>query len=469
MKFTSNIFLIALSVFSLWIVSCDEYRDANELDDQLYLQKTGLTEMKVFNWGTFTYELPVIKSGKGNHSATVKLLVDESVLTAYNEANGTDYRMMPENCYSLREGSLSFTEDDYRKYFLIDFDPQTLTGLEADGIQYVLACSMTTDNAGIQLAGEDKANILIKPSVHQPYIGFETPNIYRTGSEFSIKTDDDDLLVIYPKVQVNYYNEWDISYEVEVNSAALDAYNQNQGAGARTYKLLPEDAYSIDHSTCVLKKNRDYEYLQITLQEKAFKIDDDNYAFGYYALPLKISSVSKHGIDPNANVTIYPISIQPPVMDKGNWIIENCNSVITDEVENASSMDIPATLLDNNNNTFWSTRAIEPIEFPYYVTINLQESCKLYRLGFQLPQNAQLGNIKSGYFEVSGDGEQWVKVVDWNRRSNSEDRSLELDFSMQHANYIRFVITDAFEYADPAVGKSSGAVCQVAEINGWGI
>lgn len=38
MKFKYNIYLIALSVFSVWFVSCDEYRDADELDDQLYLQ-----------------------------------------------------------------------------------------------------------------------------------------------------------------------------------------------------------------------------------------------------------------------------------------------------------------------------------------------------------------------------------------------------------------------------------------------
>lgn len=53
MKFKYNIFLMALSVFSLWFVSCDEYRDADELDDQLYLQKSGLLEAKVFNWGYF--------------------------------------------------------------------------------------------------------------------------------------------------------------------------------------------------------------------------------------------------------------------------------------------------------------------------------------------------------------------------------------------------------------------------------
>ena len=32
MKFKYNIFLMALSVFSLWFVSCDEYRDADELE-----------------------------------------------------------------------------------------------------------------------------------------------------------------------------------------------------------------------------------------------------------------------------------------------------------------------------------------------------------------------------------------------------------------------------------------------------
>ena len=52
--------------------------------------------------------------------------------------------------------------------------------------------------------------------------------------------------------------------------------------------------------------------------------------------------------DPEADVTIYPISIQPPVMEKTGWTIEECNSIITDEVENASSMDIPDNLLDNN-------------------------------------------------------------------------------------------------------------------------
>ena len=167
-----------------------------------------MLEAKVFNWGTFTYELPVIKSGKGNHSATVRLSVDESVLAAYNETNGTDYKLMPDNCYSLKEGSLSFTEDDYRKFFLIDFDPASLTDLGNDGLQYVLPCLLVTDNADIRIAEEGKAQILIKPSVYQPYIGFETPGIYRTGSEFSIKTDDDDVLVIFLMMSRSIQLHW---------------------------------------------------------------------------------------------------------------------------------------------------------------------------------------------------------------------------------------------------------------------
>lgn len=459
---------IPLLMVLLSCISCDEYRDQFELDDQLYLQKSGLTEMTVFNWGTFTYELPVIKSGKGNHPATVRLSIDESILSEYNTTNGTDYKLMPENCYKLQSPTLSLTEKDYRAFFLIDFDPEVLTALAAEGGKFALPCRMETENTSIQIAEEERSSVLLLPSVQQPYIGFET-TFYATGSEFSIKTDDDDIQEIFPKVRVNYYNDWDISYEVKINPEVLDAYNESNPVTARDYVLLPEGAYEIDYSTCLLKTNRDYEYLKITLKEEALRTEGENYAFGYYAIPLQITSVSQYGIDPNAQTTIYPVSIQPPVMDKKNWVISTCNSIITDEVENASSTQVPANVLDNNTNTYWTTKAIHPTEFPYYVEINLQETCKLYRLGFQLPDNAELGNIKSGYFEASVDGDSWTKVAEWNRRSNAEDRSMELDFSMLQANFIRFVITDAFVYADAAVGKASGAVCQVAEINAWGI
>ncbi len=474
MKLTHSIFRIIvpfLLVFGFF--SCEDYLNQDELEDQLYLQKSGLVDAEIFNWGTFTYNLPVIKSGKGNHTATVELYVDETILSTFNEVNGTNYVLLPENCYIIKESVINFLDEDYRKMFLIDFKPENLIALQGDGKTYVLPCHMRTINTNINIVDDSKAEVIIIPSVLQPYIGFEVPDFYSSGSEFSIKTDDDDILEIYPKVQVNFYNNQDITYNVDVDPNVLKAYNI---ANSTNYMLLPEAAYVIDKSSCVLKKNRDYEYLHITLKENALRKDEENFMFGNYALPMKITGVSKYGIDPKAATTIYPVSIQPPILDV-NWIvgdtlpggIKSCNSVITDEIENATSIFTADKVIDGDPNVYWSTRAVKPIQFPYYVTISLQEDCKLYRMGFQLPDDLALGNLKTGYFEVSKDGKEWKKVADWSRSNNETERTTIVDCSMTHAKFIRLVITDAFIYSDPAIGKSGGAVCQIGEINVWGI
>lgn len=490
---------------ALGLASCTEFRDAGELDDQLYLQKSGLAEATIFNWGTYTYKLPVIKSGKGNHAATVRLTVDETVIDEYkasNPENTIEYLMLPENCYTLTESSLSFAVEEYRKYFLIDFDAEALAAAEEalatsnPEAKYVLPCRMTTANTDIQISEEEMSKVLILPSVSQPYIGFETPVIYEVGSSFSIKTDDDDLTKIYPIVEVNYYNDWNITYEVAVNPTVLEEYKATHPEDTTDYVLLPEDAYEINESSCLLRPNRDYEYLQITLKEEAFWLEDENYAFGNYALPLEITSVSQYGIDPAAKTTVYPVTIQPPVLETASsWIvpdtlvggIDGCVSEITDEATYApyESYQCEAAI-DDAPNTFWVT-SMTPTGFPYYVTIDFQENCKLYRLAVSVPtedanasvDNATLKaqaatvapymkNAKAGRFEVSMDGVNWTTAANWERSSEEDDTTVVINIDKHDARYLRLVITDAFNYAVPG-DQSSGAVCAISKIDVWGI
>ena len=498
-------YILGIAVpMALGLVSCTEFRDAGELADQLYLQKSGVAEATVFNWGTYTYKLPVIKSGKGNHAASVRLTVDETLIDEYKTANPEDttiYMMLPENCYTLKESSLSFAVEDTRKYFLIDFDAEALAAANDDleasttvDTKYVLPCRMTTVNTDIQIAEPERAVVLIQPSVSQPYIGFQTPDFYTVGSSFSIKTDDDDVLKIYPVVEVNYYNDWNISYEVAVNQSILDKYNEENNT---EYILLPETAYEIDRSSCVLRPTRDYEYLQITLKEEAFWLEDENYAFGNYALPLEITSVSQYGIDPEAKTTIYPVSITPPELETASaWIvpdtlpggIDGCVSEITDEATYAPYESYQCeSAIDGDPETLWVT-SMTPTGFPYYITADFQENCKLYRLGLTIPtkdKNADkaasdtqkeqaatvapyLANAKAGRFEVSMDGVNWTVAANWERASKTDDTSINIDINKTDARYLRLVITDAFEYAVPG-DQSSGAVCAIAEIDAWGI
>ncbi|MDO5571983.1 MAG: DUF1735 domain-containing protein [Bacteroidales bacterium] len=461
-----NIFkAIIISVLSICTYSCSDYLDNDILDDQIYLAKSGLTNVDVFNWGVYSYNLPVIKSGKGSNSAIVVLSVDESILKEYNKKNGTSYKILPKNCYSLDDSELAWDKKDYRKFFSIDFNSDAINSLNLNNIdqtKYVLPCKIDVKNSSVALADSAKSNILICPSVTEPYIGFDVPLIYSTGADFSITTDNDDIQLIFPKVGVNYPNEIGISYQVLVDESVLNKYNQDHNTNL---KMIPNNAYEIDQSSCFLRKDFISEYLKITLKEAAFKVDENNFKFGRYAIPLKLKSVSKYKINPDAETTIYPVNILAPTIAKTGWVIDTVSCEISDEIEHSTATDQGKNIFDGKNNTYWKTKWVTPDPFPYFAVIDLGERDKIYNISFTMPADSNLGNIKSGYIEVSLDKKDWKKIIEFSRPDEVTEREMEFDIKMTEARYFKFVITDAFEYANPELGKSSGARCALAEIN----
>lgn len=464
MKIKNILFGFCMIALGNTMLSCSDYINNDELDDHIYLLQSGLTNANVYNWGVYTYKLPVIKSGKGNNVAVAKLTIDEEVLNKYNSENGTSYKIMPADCYITKDMQINFSKSSYREFFTIDFNPEVLSRLEeknTEKIKYVLPCKLELMENNINLSDSTKDRIIIYPQVSQPYIGFEVPYYYSTGTDFSIKTDEDDIQMILPKIGVNFPNDWDISYEVEVNETILDEYNDKNGT---SLKMIPSTAYEIDKNSCVVRKNFISEYLKIKLNEEAFKTEGENYIFGKYAIPLKITTVSKFNIDPEAFYTIYPVNIIAPNVNRSAWKVDTVSTEITDEIEHSSSLEKASNLFDGKPNTVWKTKWEKPDMLPYFVSINLGEKDKLYGLSFTLPSDVSIGNVKSGYFEVSPDNENWAKVVSFSRSNENEDREMEFDIKMVESQYIRFVITDAFEYADPTIGKASGARCALAEI-----
>ena len=136
----------------------------------------------------------------------------------------------------------------------------------------------------------------------------------------------------------------------------LTQYNEENGT---EYKMIPSAAYEIDNSTCVLRPNFDSEYMKISLFEEGFlknaATDKENYNFGEYALPLKISSTDKYGIDPDAYYTIYPVTIIAPDVDKTSWAIDTVSSQINDEIDNSTSLELAENVIDTKTDTYWKT------------------------------------------------------------------------------------------------------------------
>ena len=76
------------------------------VDDTVYLLKPDYNQINVFQWGNFDYDLCVIKSGVGQQNAELELVVDQEVLDTYNIKQGTTYKVLPENCYTLKNSKL---------------------------------------------------------------------------------------------------------------------------------------------------------------------------------------------------------------------------------------------------------------------------------------------------------------------------------------------------------------------------
>lgn len=300
----TNIWQYLVLTVLLMMTSCNQdYLDEYMVDDKIYLNEAGLKTPAVFNWGTYTHDLYVIKGGKGFQGAQVKLVIDETLLADYNSANGTSYEIMPQECYELKEAQISFGKEDYRKSFKIDFNPETILNLGNETSQYALPCRMEILNNSIEAAEEDRMVTILVPDVKQPYLKLGNSGLMKPGTSFVPSSDDE--YVFYTKVRTNYHNQWDLTYTLEVDAAALAAYNEANGT---SYKLLPEAAYEFNKTFWKVPAKWDEQYVEVKLKKQGLTNQNGENMFGEYILPIRLSSVSMHGIDPNANLLLYVVS-----------------------------------------------------------------------------------------------------------------------------------------------------------------
>lgn len=165
----------------------------------------------------------------------------------------------------------------------------------------------------------------------------------------------------------------------------------------------------------------------------------------------------------NAEIPII-VGLNPHVLDRTNWEIIDWNSCICEEPQYVSLNRIPENMLDGNVATFWGSKWDAPKPLPYYFIFDMKREYKIYRISFTKPNDSWRGNLKNGYFEISADNVTWTKLSDWSVNSNApREHTFTQDGSS--ARYLKFVISDAFEYDNQAAGPASGARCDIAEFN----
>lgn len=463
---TNNIKISHLFILMLFLFvgsACEDSLMHNMVDDQVYVLEPGFHNEEMANWDNFTYDLFVIKSGMGQQEANLEVVIDESLLAEYNNAHQTTYKLLPQEYYRIESKTLLMSKKEYRNSFKIIFNTASIKDLQKSDEQYVLPCSIKVLDSSIEIADSAKMSTIIAPVITEPYIGFSESGL--SSLKCQIDPTSPDESEFFSEIRVNYQNIWDLSFNLEVDPTLLDEYNSENNTD---YKILPEVAYSFDKMTGSILPNANFQSIKFKILKKGFIDQNNQYLFGQYMIPLRISSVSKYGINPEKSTLLIPVSFNPNPLNRSGWEVIEWNSCISEEPQYESLGRTPDWMLDGNTETYWGSKWDAPKPFPYYFVFDMKKEYKVFQIGITKPTGGGdewRGNIKSGYFETSVDNKEWKKLSDWSMDGN-DPRTHTFKVNAIVARYIRFVVSEAFWYAGD--GPDSGANCDIAEFYVWG-
>lgn len=152
--------LIAGLFASAALAGCEDNRNNFMVDDTLsFVNEEQYAGVSVYNG---KYEFAILKNGKGQQSAKALLSVSETALAEYNAANGTNYAVLPANCYKLSSSTIGFSDGDTRKFVEVTWDDAAIFAL-GEGTEYAIPLELTTVNDALAVDANRNVKI-INPS-----------------------------------------------------------------------------------------------------------------------------------------------------------------------------------------------------------------------------------------------------------------------------------------------------------------
>jgi|GEM_PF-773280 len=450
--------------FVLLNFACEDNRLSDMVDDKIYLLNAGEKIVNVVNWPDVPFELIAIKSGMGNQNGVIQLISDRSILDDYNENNSTNFKMIPEEYFKILESEKSVVASDYRIPFQIEMDVEKIEELQAESDEkYVFPFKLSVISGDLTQGDEEEMVALLEPNIVEPYISFSRPGLL-SGNTL-IDFDSPEEIVIFSVVELNFSNKWDIDFELTSDAQLVEAYNNQHGTN---YIVLDSEAYAIDERSLTIRDFEIEHAYKITVDKKSFEDGEGKYKFGDYLIPIKLTSVGRGNIHPESNYQLIPVSFQANQLDRTDWEIVEWNSCICDEPQYDGLGRVPDNILDGDSDTFWGSTWDEPVPMPYYISMDMQFEQTIYQIDLIKPEaDSWRGNLKSGHFEISDDGETWNKLAEWEMEDNST-RKHTFIVPPSTGRYIKFVVNEAFTYSDSGEEPGKGAQVDLAEFVVWG-
>lgn len=293
--------IVAATVMFLMMLlnSCEDGRWLNNMvNDQVFLLKSGYVKDTIYNQGDVNYEIFVEKSGVGQQEANLEISIDENLLSEYNDVHNTNYKVLPQDYYSIKDSTLHLKKEDSQGAFQVYLDAARIIELETTThSEYVLPFKV---NKLDSIESKDSSLItIVNPEFRAAYM-----SLSQIGSEQAkqiITPKSDEQKELYYEVTINYYNPNGVTFKFEKDQSLIDKYNKRYGT---KYLMLPDSAYKFDEGTFNILPKMNYRLVKLTLYQKEFL---NTGQLGNYFITIRLTTPSIFDINPQKCTLLIPV------------------------------------------------------------------------------------------------------------------------------------------------------------------
>ena len=315
-KIFKNILLSALTIAA--VASCADDRNNFLPEDSFgFNNKAGENVLTLPLYGG-SYDIDVIKSGKGLNEGVVNITTSNHDLLNFNKQYGVEYIPLPsdQDLYSFSTESLTFGLDEVTKPVTVSWDIAKVASFmeQEPANQYCIPVALRSDNLEVNEGRE----VFILNLVTSTITAEQTllSRTYEWESEPASETMD--ITVRIDKAIPGI----DLTVDFEVDNSLIAAYNEANGTN---YEAAPEGLVTIGADP-VLKAGEGYVLLPVTINTEAIAEDMEIEVDGKmetrhlvkrnwdgYVVPLKISGMSVDGVKVTNDLTYIVVKGLEPI------------------------------------------------------------------------------------------------------------------------------------------------------------
>lgn len=374
--------LYGVALFATMFMACEDHREDDLSADKVYLTRSGYTEEVSYAVGeNATLDLWTYRSGLNNSSCDVVYTMNEEVLKEYNAANGTTYKLLPSNCYTISETHFSISGDNEYARFQVSYSPEEIVKLGEFGkVDYVLPFEIGV--SGLEVNPE-KTTSIVGFNVNEALVGLSGEVFQSNSAAFGSTTFELDV-----PFGMGFTNRWDVDLTFSTNDALVDLYNLNNGTN-----YLPFPAGACKQTVApVLKAGENSGNAKYT-------VDVTKLQLGFkYLMPVELTGVSKFGIDESKSTNYFELKY-----------VDAWEVVDFRDFQDGDGGGVNA-LIDDDIDTYWHANWSDGSQLPSWITIGLKDknaTLKVTQVEFYARQG-NTGGPKTVEVLTSMDGKNWT-------------------------------------------------------------